>query len=71
MKRKHFIGVTRTGRFVAFTTIEEPTESNFCNSYIALIGPFSTRKAADWAEKYGRGNPHFQTVNDAEKLCRL
>jgi hypothetical protein len=39
--------------------------------YIALIGPFRTKRGAIWAAKYGKGNPHFQHVNDAEKLATL
>ena len=34
------------------------------------IGPFRTKRAAKWAEEYGQSNPHFQHVNDAERLSK-
>ena len=34
------------------------------------MGPFRTRLAARWFNRYGWGNPHVRTVADAEKLER-
>lgn len=70
--KKQYVGITRTGQYVAFRTIDNPpTPQSTTFSYIAVIGPFKTRRAALWAERYGRGNPHFQTVADAERLALL
>ena len=53
----------------AFCCFDIPTP--FCYPYQAVIGPFRTKRAALWSEKYGFNNPHFQTVNDAERLSKL
>lgn len=47
-----------------------PTESSHGHLYPAVIGPFKTKRGALWAEKYGPGNPHFQTVADAEYFAK-
>lgn len=46
-----------------------PTEETH-PQFGAVIGPFRTRRGAVWAEKYGLNNPHFQHVNDAERLAK-
>jgi len=50
--------------------MEEPTFKNAGYRYAAVIGPFKTKRAALWTEKYGHNNPHFQHVQDAERLSR-
>ena len=71
MTRKHYVGLTRmSDRFQYFTSMEEPTFKNAGCRYAAVIGPFKTKRAALWTEKYGHNNPHFQHVQDAERLSR-
>lgn len=68
--KQHYVGlVSGQPRFEYFRSSITPTRDT--HGYAAVIGPFRTRRAALWAEKYGRGNPHFQHVKDAERLCKL
>jgi hypothetical protein len=71
--KKHYIGGTAFGLRYFSWDIEKdgegPLESNCPFKY--AIGPFVTKRAALWAEKYGLNNPHFQHVRDAERLSRL
>ena len=55
--------------FKAFSSSVTPTEASHRGEYVYGIGPFKTKRAALWAEKYGYNNPHFRCVNDAEKLA--
>lgn len=71
MKRKPYVAIDIDGNMIGFSSQSEPTRDDFGNQgerYIAFIGPFRTRRAQLWAVKYGKGNPHFQTVHDAEVL---
>lgn len=72
-KMKWYIGLHRARIGVAYhafqTSISEPTQSDF-PIYMAIIGPFWTKRACLWAEKYGYNNPHFQTVDDAERISK-
>ena len=38
--------------------------------YYAVIGPFKTKGGAEFMQDYGEGNPHCQTVADAERLAK-
>lgn len=78
MKNQWYIGICNgsipcepKGKYKAFRPILAPTEENYNSQFFALIGPFQTKRAALWAEKYGRGNPHFQHVADAERLSKI
>jgi hypothetical protein len=69
---RFFVGIDRlTGDYKAFRFHKPPTQANCGDLFAAVIGPFNTRRAAEWAAKYGRGNPHFQHVRDAERLCKF
>lgn len=65
-----YIGHKRNGDLVALQTVHGDLESHFHGAYFALTGPFRTKRAALWAEKYGRNNPHFQCVADAERISK-
>ena len=71
MTKKHYIGLTRDKGSIYFTSSFEPTETSHGEVYVAVTGPFRTKRAALWAEKYGRNNPHFRHVNDAERLSKV
>ncbi len=45
-------------------------ETTHGHLYTCAQGPFRTRLAARWFNRYGRGNPHVHTVADAERLAR-
>ena len=53
-----------------FTSASEPTEQSHGHLYVAAIGPFRTLRGARFMRDHGRGNPHCQTVADAERLAR-
>ena len=67
---KWYVGHIRGTRHLeAFTSEKTPTPKDF-PTYAAVVGPFKTRRGAVWAEKYGYNNPHFQHVNDAERIAK-
>jgi hypothetical protein len=69
MKRQRwYVGCKGTSR-IAFRTAIEPTEVSHGTTYNAVIGPFRTKRGAQFMAKYGANNPHCQTVAEAEKLA--
>lgn len=68
-KLKWFVGLSGIGRNV-FACQSIPTESSHGHLYQCCIGPFVTKRGAEFMCKFGRGNPHCQSVHDAEKLSR-
>lgn len=36
-----------------------------------IVGPFITKRAAEYMRSFGENNPHLQTVADAEYLSKL
>jgi hypothetical protein len=71
MKTQWYVGHKTNGELVAFGDTSEPTVQGYGKLFGAVIGPFKTKRGALWVEKYGRSNPHFQHVNDAERLAKL
>lgn len=66
-----YCGHKPNGSLEAFRSESVPTESSHGERFKAVIGPFRTRRAALWAERYGSNlNPHFRHVEDAERLSR-
>ena len=55
---------------VVFTAETTPTEQTHGDKFAAVIGPFKTRRGAQFCALFGQGNPHIQTVNDAERLAK-
>ena len=70
MKMKWYVGMIK-GELVRFRSELTPEETKWGQVYNAVIGPFRTKRAALWAEKYGYMNHHFYNVKDAEKLSRM
>ena len=68
MKTKIYVGLKAdgSGREV-FRSPSTPTQES--HPYSAVIGPFRTKRGSEFMAKYGAGNPHCQTVQDAEKLA--
>jgi hypothetical protein len=48
----------------------QPTERSHGHLYGVVWGPFRTKQGALFAQMYGQGNPHIQTVDDAERLAK-
>jgi len=68
--KKWYVGEKAYSKNVAFQSETTPTERSHGILYNAVIGPFVTKRGAMWAEKYGRGNPHFTCVADAERIAK-
>lgn len=69
MATRIYVGSKKRGGLEVFRATK-PTEKSHGHVYRYVIGPFRTLAAARLIEKYGEGNPHLQTVGDAEKLAR-
>lgn len=72
MTSRIYVGLTLdcTGRREVFRAVETPTEQSHGAKYGAVIGPFRTKRGAEFMRDYGRGNPHCLSVADAERLAR-
>lgn len=69
-KKKWYVGVN-IGEYEAFQCDFEPTEESHGDKYSAAIGPFKTKRGAEYMALYGENNPHCQCVNDAERLAKI
>lgn len=70
MTQKPFIGVKHDGSREVFFAGNEPADESYDALYAIVIGPFRTAGGAEIVRDYGRGNPHVQTVEDAERIAR-
>lgn len=68
--RRYYCGYLDDGSLQAFTSTRKPTFASHGKRYLAVLGPFRTKRATLWAEKHARGNPHARTVDDIETLAR-
>jgi hypothetical protein len=66
----YYLGKRPQGDWVLFASPVTPTKEAHGRIYSCTQGPFRTRLAARWFNRYGRGNPHIHTVADAERLAR-
>lgn len=64
-----WLGISGTARTV-FRSVETPTQETHGAQFAACVGPFRTKRGAEFMRDYGRANPHCQCVNDAERLAR-
>lgn len=63
-----YVGLGEQGLRERFAADVEPTADSHPH-YLAVIGPYQTVEGADYSVKYGAGNPHCQSVADAEFLA--
>ncbi len=66
----YYLGKRPQGDWVLFSSPCPPTQETYGHLYTCAQGPFRTRLAARWFNRYGWGNPHVHTVADAERLAR-
>lgn len=66
----YFLGKRPQGDWVLFSSPCTPTRETHGHQYACAQGPFRSRLAARWFNRYGWGNPHVHTVADAERLAR-
>ena len=67
---KYYVGVSK-GKMEVFCSETVPTFKSHGMSYFAVIGPFRTKRGAQYMAQYGYGNPNCQTVTEAEHLGKL
>lgn len=70
MRSKLYVGV-RSGERKVFRSKLTPTTESHGDRFAGVIGPFRTRRGADFCAEYGQGNPHCQCVADAELIAKL
>lgn len=68
-RTKPYVGV-KNGKYKVFKSFYTPTRKSHGSRYTYVIGPFDTMRGAKYMADYGRGNPHLQTVADAERLAK-
>ena len=66
---RYYVGLT-VGNRTVFQSATVPTFDTHGDTYNAVIGPFVTKRGAEFMAQYGAGNPHCQTVSDAERLAQ-
>ena len=68
---KYYCGLKSNGEREVFRCAEMPTRATYGAHYWAVIGPFRTRRGAQFMAQCGYNNPHLQTVADAERIAKL
>lgn len=70
-KKKWYVGKLANAptKLEAFQSQFVPTDFTH-PEYSYVVGPFKTSRGAHWAEQYGYGNPHFTSVDAAERLAK-
>ncbi|KKL07473.1 hypothetical protein LCGC14_2585650 [marine sediment metagenome] len=74
MARTHYtqqyVGIrVADGVYERFTSDGTPVRETHGHVYNAVIGPFKTIRGAKFMAEHGKGNPHLQHVNDAERIA--
>jgi len=71
MSKRYYVGTKKPSRkFEVFLSAKTPTATSHGRRYGYVIGPFRTKAGASCMAKYGEGNPHLQTVSEAEKAAK-
>jgi len=66
----YYLGRRPRGDWILFASPVTPTQETHGQLYTCVQGPFRTRLAARWYNRYGWGNPHVRTMADAEHIAR-
>ena len=66
----YYLGRRPQGDWILFASPVTPTQETHGHLYTCAQGPFRTRLAARWFNRYGWGNHNVRTVADAERLAR-
>jgi hypothetical protein len=68
--KRHYVGIGPDGKRKLFRSANEPEVHTHSSIYSAVIGPFRTKRGAEFMRDHGAGNPHCQTVRDAERIAK-
>ena len=66
-----FVGYRYPEHPTVFRSMQTPTFATHGDQYQAVVGPFLSQRGADFMVRYGQGNPHCRTVDEAELLARM
>lgn len=69
-RTKLWVGCGKGYSREVFRSALTPTEDTHGDRYYAAIGPFRTRRGAEFMATCGRDNPHCRYVADAERIAR-
>jgi hypothetical protein len=68
MKKKRFyVGVSFVGTPTVFRSATEPTNQNTGGHYSFVMGPFQTKRGADYYALTARNESHLRTVREIER----
>lgn len=67
MATRIYLGLAVGNRQI-FRSETEPTRETHGKQFNAVVGPFRTRRGAEFMRDHGQANPHCQTVAQAERL---
>ena len=72
-RRRWWVGIpAKVGEgYRAFQCAYVPSKRKQGRIFAYVIGPFRSKRAALWAEKFGFGNPAFYGVAAAERISKL
>lgn len=70
MKPRYYVGMNKGWKFEVFKSLVVPTAETHGAIYSGVIGPFQTKRGAEFMATYGQNNPHCQTVAEAERLAK-
>lgn len=65
---RYWVGI-KDGVREVFPCDYKPSLETHGRLYAAVIGPFKTKRGAEFMAGPGYNNPHCRTVADAERLC--
>lgn len=65
--KQWYVGCGET--YETFQSDKEPERDDHDGKFGAVVGPFRTKRAAELMARFGRGNPHFTCVADAERYA--
>lgn len=65
---KFYVGCAT--KWKVFKSDTTPTTASHGRLYYAVIGPFRTKRGAEFMRDHGAGNPHCRCVDDAERLAK-
>jgi hypothetical protein len=68
MSNRLYLGVSLEKREI-FRSETTPTNQSHGEKYVYVIGPFRTKRGAEFMRDHGYNNPHCRCVADAEKLA--
>ena len=69
MKTKIYLGLN-SGKGEVFRAEKTPDIDSHGHRFAAVVGPFRTKRGAEFMRDFGFNNPHCRTVGEAERLAK-